>query len=182
MATKRIDTDSLNSIFEIETTNNIQDAEELSPGNMQLPPGVRANDVNVNRIYEDLEKLTTDGASILQSAREIMETADDVEGIAGVASVMNSLRSVVHEFNAINMQNIKHQQALELEERKLQNKIKLEKERAALKNTTNVDPLSGGITPNNSGLPSNKVVYNTEDTIKRIVHHLKETGLRKSED
>jgi hypothetical protein len=165
-----LDVDNLNDIFNIDGedfSEQVEQVVENSAENKQqlaIETVIDNPEINVNRVYSELDNLTKVGTETLRTAQDIMSMTGDAESISGVTNIIDSLKSVIHEFNMINMQNIKHQQNIELENIKLKNKIKLEEKKAQLKATKDIDDSTPVI--------KDAVMFNTEDCVANIVSML----------
>lgn len=108
-----LDNDKVNEIFDIEP------AVET--------PIQTADEIDVNKVYGELANLIQSGNDILTTAKYMIDASpDNAEQIASVASLLNSLNSMMGEFTKINMEKMKHQQKLELEQIKYQQKLESE--------------------------------------------------------
>jgi len=111
-------------------------------------------DVNAEHLYKELSALIDIGKNALSSANYILESTGDAESISGIAQMISGIRSVIAEFNKINLLNVKFLQQKELEEIKQQNKLKIIEARNL--NTTEEDA-------------NNNYKFNTESIIDAIL-------------
>ncbi len=86
-------------------------------------------EVNPNVIYSRLNKLIETGDNLLQTTQYLINTSPDAENISSAASLISSIRDVVHEFTTIHRDRLKFEQQLTLEKFKAQEKEKLLKMR-----------------------------------------------------
>jgi len=116
-----LDTAGLNEIFDIlETGSN---SSQLSESNHT--PQSNDVEINVSHIYSQLSELVNAGKKTLTSAQLVLDQTGDPESIAGVASVIDSLRQVMAEYNKVNLVQIKHTQQMELENTKFEHRKEL---------------------------------------------------------
>jgi orotidine-5'-phosphate decarboxylase len=75
--------------------------------------------VEVERVYNELENLISLGNGILKNAKYAVEMDPTAEGVlAGTASMMNAVKDTVKEFTKIHLQNLKFEQQVQLEKLK----------------------------------------------------------------
>ncbi len=81
-------------------------------------------DVKADLLYEELSNLMDVGKRAMASASYILESTGDSESISGVATMLNSLKQIISEFNKIHLMNLKFEQQKEFEEIKFENRMK----------------------------------------------------------
>jgi len=109
--------------------------------------------VDVKRVYNELEGLISLGNGILKNAKYAVEMDPTAEGVlGGAASMINAVKDTVKEFSKIHLQNLKFEQQVQLENLKQAGREKL----VALKNTE-------------EDVPENLIPFSQEDIIKEII-------------
>lgn len=170
--------EKLNNIFNIddasddEVDNAITQMTNSASNIVQKKPqniNVNITPENVDRIYSELGELVKSGKTILEAANYAISSTDapDGEVMSAAASMINSLKDVLKEFNKINYSEILHNQKKEIAEiqikakRELQErKIEAMKEMLAMKNDNTIN-----VTPNQIPM----IEFSQEDIIKKLI-------------
>jgi len=117
--------------FTDKTTKNILDVNGLNEmfniQDSKLPIQTTTIDPNnTKQIYEEMGKLVQTGNYILETLKfHVEHNLDNAELVTGVANVMNSIRDTLKEFTKIYLNQIQHEQKIELEKLKLTGKKEL---------------------------------------------------------
>jgi hypothetical protein len=112
--------------------------------------------IEVKRVYNELENLISLGNGILKNAKYAVEMDPTAEGVlAGTASMMNAVKDTVKEFTKIHLQNLKFEQQVQLEKLKQNGREKI----VELRKTDNEEEYE------------NLVPFNQEDIIKEIMEN-----------
>ena len=143
-----IDTNSLNEIFNIESSVEKKESVQVDPN-------------NIEQVYGELSKLVKSGQEVFENVKVLVENnPGDPELIGGAARMLDSIRETLKEFTRVHLIELKHKQQMEMEMIKiggkreiLNTKIQATKELQGGTNASNVQMLA----------------YNQEDMIKSIL-------------
>jgi len=153
---KQLDSNNLDELFGcIEGTETREEKVQKNSNELTTINKSGEIEVNTQHLYEELASLIETGKIALDSANYILSSSGDAESISGVAQMMGSLRSVISEFNKINLLNIKFSQQKELENLRFNNRLKLIEK----KNSDNSDNIEEDL-----------VAFNTEDIIQSVLN------------
>ena len=130
----QLDIDQVLSDLDIENVNSVEQAStELSiPNNTEVS-------VNPDVIYSRLNKLIETGDNLLKTTQYLIQSSPDADNISSAASLISSIRDVVHEFTVIHRDKLKFDQQLQLEQYKATQKEKLLKMRLENNQSTSSD-------------------------------------------
>lgn len=96
---------------------------------------IKNGDMQVDRIYGELEGLIAVGSELLTYGKYSVE--NETEGaLMGLGSLLNSVNGTIKEFTKIHSQNLKFQQQQMLEQQKHENKMELLKYKQELSSAT----------------------------------------------
>jgi len=133
-----------------ETSPKLDDIVTKPSGEMNAIPTIEG-------VYSKLNELTEISTSILNMAKYIVESSPDGEQIAGVSSLINSVKGCLKEFTQIHRDKIQFDRKKELEELKFQNKIKYAEIQQKIK-SNDIDPSIEDL-----------VSYSQEDIIRQAI-------------
>ena len=149
----QLDIDKVLSDLNVENINSVeQPSTELSV------PDKNEVSINPDAIYDRLNKLIETGDTLLKTTQYLIQSSPDADNISSAASLISSIRDVVHEFTVIHRDKLKFDQQLQLEQYKAAQKEKLLKMR--LSNNT-----SSSEQPN----PVDMMEYSQENIINQIL-------------
>ena len=137
MPKTQLDIDQLITDLEIETEsveNSSTDLSVSSPQEISVDPST---------IYKRLNGLIETGDNLLKTTQYLVNSTPDPENIASAASLIGSVRDVIHEFTVIHRDKLKFDQQMELERYKASEKEKLLKMR--LDQTTKTEPTTSDV-------------------------------------
>ncbi|HPM74236.1 MAG TPA: hypothetical protein PLA71_00775 [Saccharofermentans sp.] len=108
-------------------------------------------------VYTQMAELAKTGNELLETAKYSLESQpDNAEAIAGVASLLNSVKDTLKEFSKVYLMKVRFDQQKELENLKTENKKKL------LEHKISVDSESG------SNTTKDLIPYSQEQLIKLL--------------
>ena len=136
--------DSDNSVEQTTTELSVADKKEVN--------------INPDIIYHRLNQLIETGDNLLKTTQYLIQSSPDADNISSAASLISSIRDVVHEFTVIHRDKLKFDQQLQLEEYKANQKEKLLKLR--LEHTS---------TPKNNDVSENMIEFSQESIIDAIL-------------
>lgn len=159
------DEENINEIFNIDSPTSGSMVVSNNKSDMVIKDGDGIVVPNVEKIYGELGNLIKTGNDILKSAEYLVSVEPDGESIAGAAQMINSVKDVIREFSKLHTNHIRHQQNMELEKLKQDNReklleIKYKKEQDLKKNPALIG---------DDGNVINTVGFNQEKVIQEII-------------
>lgn len=111
-------------INQLMTDLEIESVEEVSSTDLSIPIKQEIT-VDPETIYNKLNGLINTGDKILKTAEYFVTSAPDSENISSAASLISSVRDVIHEFTIVHRDKLKFDQQMKIEEFKAQQKKEL---------------------------------------------------------
>jgi len=159
MSKEKFETSSLDVI--LSDADEIQEvAEQQSDISSQTPMLIGTQNqatVDVVRVYNELSNLLSTGNNLLESAKYAVDQDPTQEGIlTGAAALLSTIKDVMKEFTKVHLQNIKFEQAKQLQLLKHNDR----KDLVELKNTLDKTAQE---------LPKDALAYTQEDIVRQII-------------
>ncbi len=133
--------------------------EKIEFHNEQTELGASFNQhFNPVEMYSSIEDVMKHSVDLMIAEKQMISSMPDGEGLSGFASLISSINSTFSEFSAIYKDQIRYNNAYNLEMLKFENKKKLEEFKHNLKQTA---PFELEDAP--------KVSFNTHDIINQVV-------------
>jgi hypothetical protein len=120
---KNFNSKSMDELFNLSNDDDIEieslEVEETNEIILDDQLNNNSKDGKENKVEEDLSKLLNTANQLLEAAKFSVETTpDDSEAVASAAALINSIGSLIGEFNKSVLINKKHNNSLELEKEK----------------------------------------------------------------
>lgn len=174
MATKVLDIDHLDKIFNINSDNKSSEEEkiiDIIPTSVSIPvssPEVITPKTDDNFIEEEMKELMKNANEIMKAAKYLISTAPDAETVASASTLISSITSIISEFNKSVLMNKRFKLAKELEDHKQNAKLQI----LELKNKQTQLSLGKGNTFNTQ--INNLVPFSQESVVKAILKEQEE--------
>jgi len=158
---KRIDKEGLDELLGIIEAEVKEDIQENVSDPEPKPPAVSQEEDPSKFVDDELKKLLATSNRLLQTAQQIMEAVPDGENVSAASSMVSSVHGIISEFNKTVMMKERYREMAKLEEKKFQDRMKLEEFKATQRQLK-----LGG----NGGINVDKmVVVSQEDLVDKLV-------------
>jgi hypothetical protein len=112
----------------------------------------------VENVYQEFTDLIKTGKTVLASAAEAVRYNPDGENLAGLSSLINTVKDTLKEFSKVHLLQVKYNQQIAIEELKAKKKLEFLKAKSLLEKENNKDDT-----------PTNLIKFNQEEIIDAIV-------------